>query len=273
MQKVFIAGHPMAYRRSGRGEPVLLVHGFSTHSFLWRDVAPKLAERFDVVAVDLLGCGASAMPAGVSFSLASHAEYLAELVQWLGIRPVHFVGHDVGGGIGQLLAVRHAKALRSLTLVNPVAYDLWPVQPIKALRVPLLRHLVLSAIDAGGLRFAVRRGLYHKGKVTPQLMTDFLSPLQTLTGRSALAHFASCLDSAELMGIAAELKQLTLPTTVVWGTADAYLPGAIPDRLAAGIPGCKVRRIETAGHFVPLDEPERLAAILLETLRDAPRVV
>jgi len=60
MQKVFIAGHPMAYRRSGRGEPVLLVHGFSTHSFLWRDVAPKLAERFDVVAVDLLGCGASA---------------------------------------------------------------------------------------------------------------------------------------------------------------------------------------------------------------------
>src|SRR5512139_1329348 len=132
-----LGGHDHAYRREGAGAPALLVHGITTHSVLWRDVLPELAAGHDVVAPDLLGCGASEKPLDVSYGLAAHAERMAALVEALGLGPVHFVGHDLGGGIGQILAVRRPDLVRTLTLVNPVGYDYLPVQPITALRTPI----------------------------------------------------------------------------------------------------------------------------------------
>lgn len=266
MKKVFVAGHPMAYHRTGRGEPVLLVHGILAHSFIWRDVVPKLAEKHEVVSVDLLGCGDSTMPMRLSLSLKAQADYLAELVQWLGLGKVHFVGHEVGGGIGQAMAIRHPKALRSLTLVNSVAQELWPVWPITGLRVPFLRYLVLSSLDAGLFEWTVRRSLVHKEKVTDALMMEFYRPLQTLIGRRALLHFANCLRSSELTGIELDLKKLQLPVHVVWGSGDRQLPASTPDRLRALFPASTLHRIETAGHLVPIDEPGKLAEILLDVL-------
>jgi pimeloyl-ACP methyl ester carboxylesterase len=263
-QKVFVAGHPMAYNRTGRGETVLLVHGTLTSSVIWREVVPHLAGRRQVVVVDLLGCGDSTNPTRLSLSAKAQADYLAELVQWLGIGPVHLVGHEVGGAVGQVLAVRHPKLLRSLTLVNSVAGELWPVRPITALRVPIARQLFLSMCDAGFGDWLVRSALFHRERATPALMRALRDPLQTLTGRRAAVHFARCLDSSDLTSIASDVGRLTLPVTIVWGSADRYLPRETPERLLASFPGARLHRIETAGHLVPIDEPERLAQILLD---------
>lgn len=264
MQKVFVGGHPMAYHRVGRGEPVLLVHGILAYSFIWRALLPKLAERHDVLAVDLLGCGDSTMPMGLSLSLNAQADYLAELIQWLGLGKVHFVGHEVGGAIGQVLAVKHPKTLRSLTLVNSVAGDLWPVFPVNALRTPLLSYLILSLLDAGLSSWHVRRALSSREKATEELMNEFHRPLQTLAGRRSLLHFARCLDSRDLLAAEPALRKLALPVNVVWATGDRYLPPETPQRLAATFPAGRVRRIDGAGHLVPIDEPARLAEALLE---------
>lgn len=266
MKKVFVAGHPMAYHRTGRGEPVLLVHGILAHSFIWRDVIPKLSERYEVIAVDLLGCGDSTMPMRLSLSLASQADYLVELVQWLGLGKVHFVGHEVGGAIGQMLAVRHPKAVRSLSLVNSVTQELWPVWPVSWLRIPFLRYVILSTLDAGLFEWIIRRSLAHRDKMTDALMMEFYRPLQTLVGRAALLHFARCLKSTDLTAVELELKHLQVPVNVIWGARDRYLPPATPERLRALFPGSTLRRIETAGHLVPIDEPERLAELLVEAL-------
>jgi pimeloyl-ACP methyl ester carboxylesterase len=270
MKKVFVAGHPMAYHRTGRGEPVLLVHGVLSHSFIWREVIPKLAERYEVVAVDLLGCGDSTMPMRLSLSLKAQADYLAELVQWLGLGKVHFVGHEVGGAIGQTMAVRHPKALRSLSLVNSVATNLWPVWPVSWLKIPFLRHLVLSTLDVGLFDWIVRRSIAHRDRITDDLMMEFYRPLQTLTGRRALLHFAECLESSELTALEPDLRQLTIPVNVIWGAADRLLPAATLGALRATFPASRLHRIESAGHLVPVDEPEKLAAALLDALRPAP---
>jgi len=267
MQKVFVGGHPMAYTRMGRGEPVLLVHGILAHSFVWRDLLPRLAERYEVLAVDLLGCGDSTMPMNLSLSLKAQADYLAELILWLGLGKVHFVGHEVGGAIGQVLAVRHPKTVRSLNLVNSVASDLWPVFPLNSLRTPFLRHAILSLLDAGLSSWLVRRSLSHLEKVTSELMDEFHRPLQTLVGRRALLHFASCLDHRDLVALEPELRRLTLPVNIVWATHDRCLPPATPERLAAIFPGSTLRRIDGAGHLVSIDEPARLAEVLEEGFR------
>lgn len=266
-QKVFVAGHPMAYHRSGRGETVLLVHGTLTHSVIWRELVPILSERRQVVVVDLLGCGDSPNPHRLSLSPKAQAEYVAELVQWLGIGPVHFVGHEVGGAVGQLLALRHPKLVRSLTLVNSVAGDLWPAWPITALRLPIVRQLFLSLCDTAIGEWLLRSALHHREKATPELVGALRNPLQTLAGRRAAIHFVSCLDGAELAASSPELARLDLPVRIVWGAADRYLPAGTPARLQATFPRATLHRLETAGHLVPIDEPERLAEILLDGAR------
>lgn len=264
LRTVQVGPHRLAYRRAGAGQPVLLVHGITTHSFLWEGVLQRLAAtgRYDVVALDLLGCGASDLPLDASYALKAHAARLGPFCQALGLSGVHLVGHDLGGGIAQILAVTQPSLLRSLALVNPVGYDFWPVQPIIALRTPVIRQLLLAALDLGAFAVLVRRGLFHKDLVDAALMADFTSPLRTAAGRKAFVHFARCLDNANLMEVAAELPRLRLPVLVAWGMADAYLSFAIAERLAADIPGARLERLPEAGHYTPLDQPGRLAALL-----------
>jgi len=264
LSTVRVGGHDLAYRRAGAGAPVLLVHGITTHSFLWEGGMRSLLARggLDLVAVDLLGCGRSAKPLDASYALSAHADLLVRFCAELGLARIHLVGHDLGGGIGQIMAVRAPSLLRSLSVVNCVGYDYWPVQPITALRTPVVRQILLAALDAGAFTLVVRRGLHHKELATPALMAEFLAPLATPEGRKAFVHFARCLDNANLMEIADDLRRLRVPTQVVWGLDDAYLPFAIAERLAADVPGARLDRIPTAGHFSPLDEPEQVAALL-----------
>jgi pimeloyl-ACP methyl ester carboxylesterase len=266
--RVRIEGHEFAYQRLGRGPPLLLVHGITTWSFIWERMLGPLSEHHEVVAVDLLGCGRSDKPDEVSYALRDHARRMGLLIDALGLGPVHYVGHDLGGGIGQIVSVRSPEKLRSLTMINTVAYDFWPVQPIIALRTPIIRWFLVATFDAGTLRFVVRRGLHHKERLTDELLASFREPLLSEGGRRAFLHFARCLDNGDLTGIAAELRRGRVPATIIWGKRDAYLPFAAAEALAAGIPGCRLVPVETAGHYSPIDEPELLARLVSEATGD-----
>jgi len=120
----------MTYSRTGKAgaEVILLVHGITTYSFIWRKVLPHLEQDYDVIAVDLLGCGVSDMPLDVSYTIKDHADRLHTFMQQLGIQRFHFIGHDLGGGMAQIFAVEHESMLISVSMINMVAYDFWPVQ-------------------------------------------------------------------------------------------------------------------------------------------------
>lgn len=250
----------IAYHRSGNGPTIVLVHGITTYSFIWRDVAAILEKQFDVVTIDLLGCGESDMPLDVSYAISDHADRLHDFVKALGIEKFHLVGHDLGGGIGQIFSVHHPEMLHDLTLVNSVGYDFWPVQPITALRTPVIRQMMMATFDTATFRLVVKRGLYHKSKLTPELMERFMAPMNTSQGRKAFMHFARCLDNHDLMSIAEKLESLAVPTLVVRGTADPYLGSAISERLNRDLPNSRLESIDTASHFIQIDEPEWLAS-------------
>jgi len=253
-----VDGHRLAYHRTGEGEFLVLVHGITTYSFIWQSVVAALAERYTVITIDLLGCGESDMPLDVSYAIQDHADRLHGFLRELGIDRCHLVGHDLGGGIVQILAVNHPEMLLDLTLVNTVGYDFWPVQPITALRTPIVRQLLMASFDLGTFRMVVKRGLYHKELMTPDLMARFMEPLSTVEGRKAFMHFARCLDNHNLTDIADDLRRLSVPTLILRGDADPYLSPAIAEKLAQEIPGATLRRIATASHFVQLDEPKWL---------------
>lgn len=247
--------HRLAYCRSGSGEPVLLVHGITTNSFVWREIIPGLETEFDVIAVDLLGCGESDLSLDLDYSITAQAELLAAFIHELGIAPSHFVGHDIGGGIAQILAVRHPELLQTLTFINPVGYDYWPVQPIIAMRTPILRQMVMATIDFGMLRLVVKRGLHHRELLDDRLMELFWDQMRSTERRKAFLRLARALNSDHLMSIEGELQTIDLPTLILRGDGDVYLSGEICTRLHGDIPNSRLERIATGGHFVQIDEP------------------
>lgn len=254
--------HNLTYFRAGQGETVLLLHGITTYSFIWQDIFSELAQNYDVIALDLLGCGASDMPLDVSYSLKAHAERLKVFVDQLKIDRCHLVGHDLGGGIAQIFAVNNPDMLYDLALVNTVGYDFWPVQPITALRTPIIRQLLMATMDLGALRLLVSRGVFHKERLTDELMEQFFLPLQSSDGRKAFMHFARCLDNHNLTDITEPLQQLKMPVLIIRGDRDPYLSAEIAERLHQDISGSRLVRVAGASHFIQIDDPALVASEL-----------
>src|SRR5438445_1494492 len=109
-------GHPVSYRMAGEGPAVVLVHGLALSSATWRSVMPALAERFTVVAPDLLGHGESAKPRG-DYSLGAYASGIRDLLVALDVERATFVGHSLGGGIAMQLAYQFPERCERLVLV------------------------------------------------------------------------------------------------------------------------------------------------------------
>lgn len=267
-QKCQVSGIKLNYFREGQGETVLLVHGITTYSFIWAEIFHLLKSDFDVIAVDLPGCGDSDKSVEVDYSLKHQAELLKEFIDILEIKKVHFVGHDVGGGIAQIFTVRYPEAIITSTFINTVAYDFWPVQPIITMRTPIIRQLAMAILDLGMFKLIVQRGVYHKEKVTSELMNYFFKPMQSKAGRKAFLHFAACLDNKNLIEITGLLKKIETPVLIVRGDADVYLGSNISKKLHSDISISKLVIIPDAGHFVQLDEPEKLAQILQQFIKE-----
>lgn len=254
-----IDGYRLAYYRLGKGRTILFVHGITTYSFIWRNIVPFFESDFQVLCVDLLGCGDSDKPLHLSFSIKNHALILKKFLEQIGIDQIHFVGHDIGGGIGQVFAVNYPDTLYDLTLINSVAYDFWPVQPIIAMRTPIIRQMAMATLDMGALHLIVKRGLYHKERLSPELMAFFWKPMKSKQGRKGFLRFAECLDNQHLLEIDDQLHQLSLPVLIIRGEADLYLSQAISEKLNKNIPNSRLVRIPTGGHFIQEDEPESVA--------------
>jgi pimeloyl-ACP methyl ester carboxylesterase len=125
---------PMRWLEHGEGTPVVLVHGIPTSPELWRHVVPHLG-GVRCLAWEMVGYGAS-IPEGSErdISVARQAEYLATWLGHLDLDRVVLVGHDLGGGVAQIVAIREPERIAGLVLTNAIGYDSWPIPSVKAMQ-------------------------------------------------------------------------------------------------------------------------------------------
>lgn len=124
---ITVDGIDMRWEETGAGDPLILIHGIPTCPALWREVAPRIEGR-RVLAWEMPGYGAS-IPEGVDrdISIEAQAEYLVAWMRSLGIERAILAAHDLGGGVAQIVAVRHPEMVAGLLLTNAICYDSWPV--------------------------------------------------------------------------------------------------------------------------------------------------
>jgi pimeloyl-ACP methyl ester carboxylesterase len=257
-----VDGHRLAFVVAAGEASVVLIHGIPTFSYLWRNVAPALTMAgLRTIAVDLLGYGRSDKPTGVDLGIAAQARMLATALRLLNCRGGTIIGHDIGGGVAQLLAIDHPDLVHRLVLVDTIAYDSFPEPGIARLKEPAW-DAILGAADFDlkkGLTKGFRRGMVHSERVTPDLIAAYERPFQGVEGRLAYLRAARALRTEELASRMDAVERLKIPTLIVWGAEDPFQPLRYGERLANAMPCARLDIIMGASHFLPEDAPEVLA--------------
>jgi pimeloyl-ACP methyl ester carboxylesterase len=268
-------GHRVSYRTVGSGPVVLLIHGIAGTSEQWADVAPMLAERFTVVAPDLLGHGHSAKPQG-DYSLGAYAVGMRDLLIALGHRRATMVGHSLGGGIAMQFAYEYPVFCERLVLVSSggLGREVHPLLraatlPGAELVLPLLANdRVLGAGEAVG-QFLSRVGL-RAGPDIAEMARGYAS-LADADARQAFLHSVrAVIDLNGQRVSAADRLYLAsmVPSLIIWGRRDPLIPAAHGEFAHGEMPGSRLEIFEEAGHFPHLDDPIRFAAVLRDFLED-----
>ena len=262
-----VDGIPMVWHEQGTGTPLILVHGIPTGPALWRHVLPRI-EGARCLAFEMVGYGSS-IPAGIDrdIAVASQAAYLLAWAGSLGIDRAVLAGHDLGGGVVQIAAVRRPGFCRGLFLSNAVGYDSWPIPSVKAMRAagPLLRHLP----DALGKQIV--HTLMIRGHDDAQRGAESLELHWTHYaahgGTEPLIRQMDALDVNDTLAVAAELPKLGVPARLAWGVADPFQPIEYGERFAHDLKA-PLRRIEGGLHFTPEDHPDVIAEEIGRLLRE-----
>jgi pimeloyl-ACP methyl ester carboxylesterase len=225
-------------------------------------VIPLLAQDCAVCALDLLGYGNSDKAPKADLSVRAQAGYVAEFMMRAGLTHATVAGHDIGGGVAQLLALERPELVKRLVLIDTVAYDSWPGPEIDRLK-DAAWDTIIERIDLRkGFRKALLRGIVHQDRVTDSLVEEYVRPFDGVEGRRAYLRCARALNNRDLLIRAGEIEQLALPVLILWGEADAYQDAKYGQQLADRLAGARLVVIKDAGHFLPEDQPEEIARLI-----------
>jgi len=242
----------------GAETPCLYIHGIPTNSYLWRNVAPLVGRKS--LLVDLIGYGSSDKP-DVDLSLSAQAKYVLEALDKLDVRNFYCVGHDIGGGVCQILAVT-TNRVEGMVLVDSVGLDYWPVPPIARLKDPRWDQFITKVDMRAGIKSALLQGVVKKERITDEVVEAYAKPFEDEGGKRAYLRAARALDYRDTAKIVDELARINTPTLLAWGEQDVYLPLKQGERLAKTIRGAKFVVMHDVGHFSPEDDHELVASLI-----------
>ncbi len=266
-----IHGYRRAFRIAGSGPVILLIHGIADNSSTWSTVQAKLAQRFTVIAPDLLGHGQSDKPRA-DYSVAAYANGMRDLLSVLDIERVTVVGHSLGGGVAMQFAYQFPQLVERLILVSTggVTKDVsiilrWASLPMGGEGVALLRlPLVLPALQIAGRAVGRIIGSTAVGHDLP----DVLRILADLPEPKAYAAFSrtlrSVVDWRGQMVTFLDRCYLTesVPVQLIWGTHDVVVPISHARMARAAMPGSRLEIFDRCGHFPFHEEPDRFVEVV-----------
>ena len=262
--------HPngmIAYDIWGDGPPLVLVHGTPSWSYLWRNVAPRLARRWRVYVYDLPGFGLSEKFEGQDVSLAKQADVLGDLLDHWGLERPRITGHDTGGTIVLRSHLLDGRQFERIALIDALA-----LRPEDGGRWGTPWSLYLRDHGKGALPLlpayiqrAILRAYVRTAMATPQAdlaLEPYLRPWMGEVGQAAFYRQIEQLDVRYTDEIEPTLSETQGPVRILWGEEDTWLEPEMALRLRDAIPEAELRFISNAGHFVQEDAPGAVSLAL-----------
>jgi pimeloyl-ACP methyl ester carboxylesterase len=255
-----VDGLRIEYLEGGKGDVLVLLHGFSANKDNWARIGKYLTPYFRVIAPDLPGFGESSLDPGGDYSIGVQVERVKAFIRALEIKSLHLGGSSMGGSIAGAYAARYPDDLKSLLLISP-----------------------------GGVASSETSGMYRlieEGKPNPliaksaedyEYLMDFVfvkkpfipSPIKKALIQEAIAHeplyqkiFKQLLSSVD-SPLEVVLEGLPVPTLIIWGAQDRVLHVSGAKILESVIPKARVEVIDAVGHLPMIEKPEETAKLCL----------
>lgn len=251
---------------TGRGEPLVLLHGLATTRSIWVRAAPRLARTRTVVTLDVPGFG-DAAPAGRGFRLDDVADRIHRDVVAARLGgPVDLVGHSMGAAVALSLAARHPEAVRSLVLVSPAG--LRPLPPALAAGlgfaaqayIPVRRRAAPLATFGWGRRLLMAGGVVDGAALPEGVVRELVAASR---GARRIGPALSAVVSVDLR---ATLAALPMPVGALWGSGDRVIPPGGAHTVLAMRPDAICEVIAGTGHISMIERPAAFVAALERVL-------
>jgi haloalkane dehalogenase len=261
-------GLRMHYLDEGEGNPVLLLHGEPTWSFLYRKIIPQLTERSRCIAPDYFGFGRSDKPqAREWYSYDSHAGSIARLAEELDLRDLTVVVQDWGGPIGFRFAVEHPDRVARLVVMNTGIGARAPSE--EWLRFQAFMRRVDLDIVAGQL---LRLSLVQP--VSDEVIAAYDAPFPTRESRVGIAQFPELVATSadhptapKMLEVREQLRSLDRPALVLFSDSDPIFSRRAAEVMAELLPNAELDPpVEGAGHFLQEDRGEAIGKRIAEWL-------
>lgn len=273
--KALVDGTQLHYRLGGTGETVVLLHGWPQHSLQWHTVAPRLAEKYQVLAPDLPGCGGSSIP-GSGYDKQSIAETVRALTEQLDLGPVRLVGYDHGAGVAYHYAAAHPEDVLQLALVEYVlpgcGYEkaMMPAPnwhtgsnwQLALFTVPDVAEFAFRGRERELLTWFFWHGSCNPTAVSPAHLDEYVDQIAKPGAlRAGIEYYAAVWADLEINKKSLQHK-LGVPTLVIGGRHNlGEMAGKAMSHIADSVTTAVV---ENAGHWVSDENPEGLCRALFD---------
>ncbi len=269
---VKIGEHTLHYLEDGRGEPMILIHGWICWGAYWKKIIPRVRDRHHIYAPDLLGHGISDKPLdkNCSYGTDAQADRIIAFMDALSIKKAYLVGHSMGGEIAAKITLKAPGRVKGLVLICAAGMEENPrLLPgfLRFARSLKMEGLAADMLDEGMIRRHVPDLMFYKENPMPdEFVKDIMmSNLKSKEDRKAIAKvtreglFRNFLDKR-----CAEIKT---PTLIISAKYDRVVPPSMGERYHALIADSKFILIDRAAHMAPWEQAEQVAASIHQFCR------
>jgi pimeloyl-ACP methyl ester carboxylesterase len=262
-RRITVSGGEISYDVLGYGPSLILVHGTPSRSYIWRDVASRLADRFTVYVFDLLGFGQSERREGLDVSISGQSRVLADLVEAWELDAPSVAGHDIGGAIALRTHLLEGVSFGCIALLDSVVLRPWITPTTRHVKAHLDVYRTMpvktfEAILASHLRTATHKPLDEHAFAT------YLEGWRGESGQRLYLNKDAQLDERDTAEFEPLLPSIGVPVSIIWGEQDAWLDPALAERLHELIPGSDLLVLPETGHFAMEDSPQHITAALFD---------
>ena len=261
---VTVDGTRIRYVEQGTGPSVVLLHGLGASIYTWREViGPVAAAGFHVVAFDNRGFGSSDKPKS-GYTAAAYANLTVDLLDSLHLSDVVLVGHSMGGEIAALATLRAPQKVRGLVLIDAAGLGTHMPLLTRLARAPLVGRTIAGLRGRRGTAATLRSTFGDPSRLTAAEVDQYYAPVAEPDFSHTLAGVAREFDFEALKG---RLDSISVPTLVMWGSRDIWIPPGVGERMALGLPRAALVMVPGAGHDLPDEDPAALTRSLIAFLQ------